>query len=119
MSELIRRANSRPNSPFSNPSSSSASYRIPGTAYSPYLKSSRALLSKIAPLHPNRKTPPPPPPPPPPKKKTKKQLDLEEKWEEELIESVGGTTEWACMSDFQRKEMRKAKWEREMGGWDD
>ncbi|KAF8907252.1 hypothetical protein CPB84DRAFT_294310 [Gymnopilus junonius] len=125
MSELIRRANSMPGSPFpaAPPSSSKVkplTARTPhSTAYSPYLKSSRSLLSRIAPLHPNRRTPPPPPPPPPPRKKTKKELELEEKWEEELVESVGGVEAWAVMQDEERKELRKAKWARELGDWGD
>jgi hypothetical protein len=77
------------------------------------------MLSRIAPLHPNRRTPPPPLPPPPPPKKTKKEKEREEQWEEELIESVGGITEWACMSDAERKEHRKLKREREMAGWEE
>lgn len=124
MSELIRRVNSLPGSPFSTPrprapGSSHLKASTPGTAYSPYLKSSKSLLSRIAPLHPNRRTPPPSLPPPPPPKKTKKEREREEQWEEELVESVGGITEWACMSDAERKELRKAKWEREMSGWED
>jgi len=125
MSDLIRRVNSKPGSPFCSPaprgigSAALPSMSTPGTAYSPYVKASRSALSHIAPLHPNRRTPPPPLPPPPPKKKTKKELEREEQWEEELIESVGGITEWACMSDAERKEMRKAKREREMYGWED
>ena len=113
MSELIKRVNSQSGSPF--PSRSS----FGGTAYSPYLKASKRTLSKIAPLHPNRRTPPPPLPPPPPRKKTKKELEREEKWEEELIEEHGGVTEWACMSDMERKEARRIKREREMAGWED
>ncbi|KAJ3504847.1 hypothetical protein NLJ89_g7726 [Agrocybe chaxingu] len=131
MSELIRRANSMPGSPFPAPSASSpfvrknsnASSAYPGTptatTYSPYLKSSRRLLSRIAPLHPNRKTPPPPPPPPPPRKKTKKEIEMEEKWEEELVDNVGGLDVWAAMEEGERKEMRRIKFERERGGWDD
>ncbi|KAG6845467.1 hypothetical protein H0H87_008827 [Tephrocybe sp. NHM501043] len=121
MSDLIRRVNSKPGSPFVSPAPRSGGARpaTPGTAYSPYVKASRSALSRIAPLHPNRRTPPPPLPPPPPKKKTKKELEREEQWEEELVESVGGITEWACMSDAERKEMRKAKREREMYGWED
>ena len=61
--------------------------------------------------------PPPPPPPPPPKKKTKKELEREEKWEEELVESVG-IEAWAAMSDIERRDMRRAKFDMEMGGWD-
>ena len=77
------------------------------------------MLSRIASLHPNRRTPPPPPPPPPPRKKTKKELELEEKWEEEMVESVGGMEAWAVLGDEERREMRKAKWARELGGWDE
>lgn len=141
MSELIRRANSMPGSPFATPhvqghghgagatptlgsSSSSTSKLKPltarsGTAYSPYLKSSRSMLSRIAPLHPNRRTPPAPPPPPPPRKKSKKELEMEERWEEEMVESVGGVEAWAVLGDDERREMRRMKWAREMGGWDD
>lgn len=123
MAELIRRVNSLPGSPFASPlpraSSSSLKNSTPGTAYSPYLKSSRSILARIAPLHPNRRTPPPPLPPPPPPKKTKKEKEREEKWEEEMIESAGGIIEWSCMTDAERKELRKIKWEREMGGWED
>ncbi|OCH94407.1 hypothetical protein OBBRIDRAFT_817242, partial [Obba rivulosa] len=78
MSELIRKVNSLPGSPFASPR----------PTYSPYLKASKSVLKRIAPLHPNRRTPPPPPPRPPPPKKTKKQIELEEKWEMELEESV-------------------------------
>lgn len=114
MTELIKRVNSLPSSPFPKPS-----YRNGVTAYSPYLKTSRSALSRIAPLHPNRRTPPPPPPPPPPPKKSKKQLEQEEKWEDELIEEAGGITEWSCMSDLERKELRRMKRERETRGWED
>ncbi|KAF8969140.1 hypothetical protein BDZ97DRAFT_1902623 [Flammula alnicola] len=131
MSELIRRANSLPGSPFSTPHPSTPSAHGAGasklkpligrtsTAYSPYLKSSRSMLSRIAPLHPNRRTPPPPPPPPPPRKKSKKELEMEEKWEEEMVESVGGMEAWAVLGDDERREIRKAKWARELGGWDE
>ena len=128
MSELIRRSNSAlgSSSPFSTPKprNSSSSSR-PGsgtnipTIYSPYLKSSRSLLSRIAPLHPNRRAPPPPLPPPPPRKKSKKELDMEEKWEEEMIDSVGGISEWTCLTDDEKKGLRRAKWAREMGDWED
>ncbi|KAG6851128.1 hypothetical protein H0H93_001008 [Arthromyces matolae] len=118
MADLIRRVNSKPGSPFCSPAPRTAS-RVAGTAYSPYVKSSRSTLARIAPLHPNRRTPPPPLPPPPPKKKTKKELEREDQWEEELIDSVGGITEWACMSDAERAAMRKAKREQEMYGWED
>lgn len=129
MSELIRRANSVPGSPFATPHPSTpaapGSSRVKTLArpaplvYSPLLKSSRSMLSRIASLHPNRRTPPPPPPPPPPRKKTKKELELEEKWEEEMVESVGGMEAWAVLGDEERREIRKAKWARELGGWDE
>ncbi|KAJ8521902.1 hypothetical protein ONZ45_g1475 [Pleurotus djamor] len=113
MSELIKRVNSLPGSPFAaSPAARS------GVAYSPYLKSSRSMLSRIAPLHPNRRTPPPPPPPPPPKKKSKKEIEREEKWEEELIESLGGLDAWVALSDVDRKELRRNKFDMEMNGWD-
>ncbi|KII85203.1 hypothetical protein PLICRDRAFT_116648 [Plicaturopsis crispa FD-325 SS-3] len=108
MSDLIRRA--------SNPSTSTSSSTSSPRVYSPYLKSSRSALSRIAPLHPNRRTPPPPLPRAPPPRKSKKQLALEERWEEELAESVEG---WACMTDEERAGMRRAKREMEMGGYED
>ncbi|KAL4256023.1 hypothetical protein AB1N83_010380 [Pleurotus pulmonarius] len=113
MSELIRRVNSMPGSPFA----ASPAART-GSAYSPYLKTSKSTLSRIAPLHPNRRAPPPPPPPPPPKKKTKKEIEREEKWEEELIESLGGLDAWVALSDADRKDLRRGKFEMEMNGWD-
>ncbi|KAK2460164.1 hypothetical protein APHAL10511_007843 [Amanita phalloides] len=120
MSELIRRVNSLPHSPFSSGSPAGkggskstpmqSGLRVaPRIAYSPYLKSSRSFLSRIAPLHPNRRTPPPPPPPPPPRKKSKKEIEREERWEDELIEGVGGPAAWSCLPEEDRKEMRKAK----------
>ncbi|KIY42848.1 hypothetical protein FISHEDRAFT_68295 [Fistulina hepatica ATCC 64428] len=128
MAELIRRANSRVNSPFpavlsrvglSRAGTASGGTPTRSTAYTPYLKMSRSALSRIAPLHPNRHTPPPPPPRPPPKPKTKKEREQEEAWEEELIESVGGVSEWACMTDAERAEARRAKRERETVGWEE
>src|ERR1700722_18830595 len=109
MTELIRRVNSLPGSPFpGSPRVVHSCSTTPATmtAYSPYLKSSRSALSRIAPLHPNRRTPPPPLPRAPPPKKTKKQIEKEEKWEEELSESVEG---WACMTDEERAAIRRAK----------
>ncbi|CAL1716465.1 unnamed protein product [Somion occarium] len=102
MSELIRKVNSIPGSPF-------ASTR---PTHSPYMKASRSLLRKIAPLHPHRRTPPPPPPRLPPPKKTKKQLELEEKWEMELEDSVEG---WYCLTEEERAALRRAKRMAEMG----
>ncbi|KAI0090149.1 hypothetical protein BDY19DRAFT_1036112 [Irpex rosettiformis] len=96
MAELIRRANSKPSSPFATSRS----------GYSTFAKSSKSMLRRIAPLHPNRRTPPPPPPRPPPPKKTKKQLEMEEQWELELEESVEG---WFAMSDEERAALRRAK----------
>ncbi|KAG2123475.1 hypothetical protein DEU56DRAFT_863996 [Suillus clintonianus] len=101
MSELIRRVNSQPNSPFAN-----------GPSYSPLIKSSRTMLSRIAPLHPNRRTPPPPLPRPPPPKKSKKQLEMEERIEEELSETVEG---WSCMTDEERRNLRRGRIDAELG----
>ena len=98
MAEIIRRANS--------------ATKTPSKAYSPLLKGSRSALKKIAPLHARRKTPPPLPPKPPPPKKTKKQLELEEKWEEELEETIEG---WAALSTQEREILRKQKRDMEMG----
>ena len=117
MSELIKRVNSLPQTP--SPGGKDKAQYFPrtasGAAYSPYAKASRSFLSKIAPLHPNRRTPPPPLPPPPPRKKTKKEIEREERWEEELIENVGGPGAWSCLSEEERKEMKRAKWAMEMG----
>ena len=112
MSELIRRVNSLPGTA---PRAGGASGRV----YSPYTKASKSTLSKIAPLHPNRKPPPPPLPPPPPRQKTKKEKEQDEQWEEEIIESVGGMHEWVAMTDAERKEMRRCKREHETGSWED
>ncbi|KAG1905074.1 uncharacterized protein F5891DRAFT_890935, partial [Suillus fuscotomentosus] len=59
-------------------------------SYSPLVRSSRTILSRIAPLHPNRRTPPPPLPKPLPSKKSKKQIGMEDHTEEELSETVEG-----------------------------
>jgi hypothetical protein len=117
MSELIKRVNSLPQtpSPAGKDRAQSVLRTAPGITYSPYAKASRSFLSKIAPLHPNRRTPPPPLPPPPPRKKSKKEIEREERWEEELIENVGGPAAWSCLSEEDRKEMRRAKWAMEMG----
>lgn len=104
MSALIRRASSKVQSPLGTPS--------PVHAYSPLAKASRTALSRIAPLHPNRRPPPPPPPRPPAPKKSKKMLELEEKWEEELAETVDG---WSCMTDEERAALRRAKRDAELG----
>ncbi|KAJ6513062.1 hypothetical protein C8R45DRAFT_962338 [Mycena sanguinolenta] len=128
MSELIRRVNSRPGSPFPVVVSRRASFGgavsasnpgTPTTSYSPYHKFSRSALSRIAPLHPNRRTPPPPLPPPPPKPKTKKEKEREERWEEEMIEAVGGWDDWKLLSEQEQKAARRAKWARELEGYED
>jgi len=103
MSELIRRANSHPSSPFASSSRG---------RYSPMIKSSRSMLSRMAPLHPNRRTPPPPPPRPPPPKKSKKQLQMEERIEEELSETIEG---WSCMTDEERRDLRRVRIDAELG----
>jgi len=103
MRELIKRASSHPNAPFSKHSSPIAS---------PLAKTSKSALRHIAPLHPTRRTPPPPPPRPPPPKKSKKMLQLEEKWEMELEDEVEG---WWVLTDEERKDWRRAKRDKELG----
>ena len=100
MAEIIRRANSAGGTPTGIKS------------YSSFAKGSRSVLKKIAPLHTRRKTPPPLPPKPPPPKKTKKQLEREEKWEEELEESIEG---WTALSSQEREVLRRQKRDMEMG----
>ncbi|KAJ7170803.1 hypothetical protein C8R43DRAFT_944646 [Mycena crocata] len=120
MSELIRKVNSMPGSPFPVIAPRSRASFVVGAAggstptYSPYNKFSRSALSRIAPLHPNRRTPPPPLPPPPPKPKTKKEKEREERWEEEMIEAVGGWDEWKLLSEQEQKAAKRAKWAREL-----
>ncbi|KIJ52487.1 hypothetical protein M422DRAFT_64953 [Sphaerobolus stellatus SS14] len=72
---------------------------------------SRSLLSRIAPLHPNRKTPPPPPPRVIPKK-TKKEIEREERWEEELQDTILG---WCELDESERNRLRKQKRDWELG----
>ena len=67
------------------------------------------MLSRIASLHPNRRTPPPPPP-----RKKSKALEMEERWEEEMIVE-SGVEAWAVLGDDERRDMRRAKWARELG----
>ena len=100
MAEIIRKANSNTGTPAGI------------KPHSSLMKGSRSALKRIAPLHARRKTPPPLPPKPPPPKKTKKQLDLEEKWEEELEETIEG---WAALSSQEREVLRKQKRDMEMG----
>jgi len=104
MAEIIKKANSATGTPSGIKS------------YSSFMKGSRSALRKIAPLHARRKTPPPLPPKPPPPKKTKKQLELEEKWEEELEETIEG---WAALSSQEREVLRKQKRDMEMGYGED
>ena len=103
MQELIRRATSHPNAPFSGPASPIAS---------PLAKTSKSALRRIAPLHLTRRTPPPPPPRPPPPKKSKKMLELEEKWEMELEDEVEG---WWALTDEERQYWRRNKRNKELG----
>jgi hypothetical protein len=110
MSELLKRVNSMPSSPFAQ--STSKSSKPSSTIYSPLLKNSRSALSRIAPLHPNRRTPPPPPPRIPPPPKSKKQIALEEKWMEELEDSIEG---WSCLPEEEKTALWKAKYAKEMG----
>lgn len=110
MSDLIRRVNSLPGSPFHSPKP--AGIKLTATAYSPLLKSSRSMLSRIAPLHSRILPAPPPLPRAPPPKKTKKELEREERWEEELEDSVEG---WAAMADDERAMLRRQKRDFELG----
>jgi hypothetical protein len=103
MRELIRRAASHPSAPFSVSSSPIAS---------PFAKTTKSALRRIAPLHVTRRTPPPPPPRPPPPKKSKKMLELEEKWEMELEDEVEG---WWALTDEERQDWRRAKRDKELG----
>ncbi|KAJ7707528.1 hypothetical protein B0H17DRAFT_1032983 [Mycena rosella] len=126
LSELIAKVSARPGSPFppamprSRTSSLGGGSGTPSTStYSPFNKFSRSALSRIAPLHPNRRTPPPPLPPPPPKPKTKKEKEREERWEEEMIEAVGGWDEWKLLSEEEQKAAKRVKWARELEGWED
>ncbi|KAJ7031301.1 hypothetical protein C8F04DRAFT_960387 [Mycena alexandri] len=129
MAELIRKASARPGSPFPvvmprsrsslGGSSTSVALGTPTTTYSPYNKFSRSALARIAPLHPNRRTPPPPLPPPPPKPKTKKEKEREERWTEEMYEAVGGWDAWKLLSEAEQKAAKRAKWARELEGYED
>ncbi|KAF7374743.1 hypothetical protein MSAN_00359800 [Mycena sanguinolenta] len=129
LAEAIRRVNANLGSPssavvprrssLSGVVSAASNSGTPTTSYSPHHKFSRRALSRIAPLHPNRRTPPPPLPPPPPKPKTKKEKEREERWEEEMIEAVGGWDEWKLLSEQEQKAARRAKWARELEGYED
>jgi hypothetical protein len=98
MSELIRRAASKPDSPF-KPTVSS---------FSPLAKSSKSALRRIAPLLTVRRTPPPQVQAPAPvePRKTKKMLRLEETWMEELEDEIEG---WLELSDKERSKHLKRK----------
>jgi hypothetical protein len=43
-------------------------------------------------------------------------LEMEERWEDELSESVDG---WACLEEVEREALRRRKKEMEMGGYED
>ncbi|KAJ3557139.1 hypothetical protein NM688_g1631 [Phlebia brevispora] len=101
VSEILRKVASQPGSPFTTT-----------RPHSPLAKMSRSAFRNVVPLHPHRRTPPPPPPRPPPPKKTKKQLELEEKWEMELEDTVEG---WYCLTEEERTQLRRAKRDAEMG----
>ncbi|GJJ08125.1 hypothetical protein Clacol_002333 [Clathrus columnatus] len=73
---------------------------------------SRNFLTRIAPLHPNRREPPPPPPPRIIPKKTKKEIEREEKWEEELQDSISN---WCELTEEERQRFRKEKRDWELG----
>lgn len=49
-------------------------------------------------------------------RKTKKMLEMEERWEDELSESVDG---WACMEESEREVLRRRKKDVEMGWCED
>jgi hypothetical protein len=100
MAEIIRKVTSETGTPS----------RI--KSHSSFAKGSRSVLRKIAPLHARRRTPPPLPPKPPQPKKSKKQLELEEKWEEELEDTIEG---WAALSSQERELLRRQKRDMEMG----
>ncbi|KAI0264374.1 hypothetical protein BC834DRAFT_970718 [Gloeopeniophorella convolvens] len=104
MKDIIRRASSHTGSPFAA--------TPPAASASPLVKMGRSALRRIAPLHPNRRTPPPPPPRPPAPKKSKKMLELEEKWEMELEDEVEG---WYALTDEERQQLRVAKRNKELG----
>ena len=104
ISEIIRKVAAQPGSP------------LIASPHTPLDKMRKSAFMKVVPLHPNLRPPPPRPPPPPPPKKTKKQLELEEKWEMELEETVDG---WFCLTDEERKHLRQAKRDHEMGYVDD
>lgn len=86
------------------------------------MKNSRLFASRIAPLHPNRRTPPPAPPPVPlaKKKKTKKEIEDEEIWEDELIDELGMDI-WLGMADDEKERARRDKfrWKRGEMCWED
>lgn len=82
-------------------------YRSPASSPAAF-KNSRRAVSKLAPLHPNRKTPPPPPPRVKAvEKKSKAQRDEEERWEEEWEETYGDA--WYEMSESDKNALRREK----------
>nr|GAT49788.1 predicted protein [Mycena chlorophos] len=91
------------------------------TSYSPYGKFSKQNISKIPPLHPNRRTPLPAAPLSAPpmiskcKPKTEKEEEEEEEWEDSLIRDVGGWETWKCLDEEKQNAARSAKRRREQG----
>jgi hypothetical protein len=80
----------------------------PSAASPSALKVSRSSLSRIAPLHPNRKPAPPPPPRVSQKeRKTKAQQMEEEQWEEEWEEQYGEA--WYEMPEEEKARMRRER----------
>jgi hypothetical protein len=49
-------------------------------------------------------------------RKTKKMLEMEEKWEEELSETVDG---WTCLEEGEREALRRRKRDMEMGVYEE
>jgi hypothetical protein len=94
MAEIIRRVNSA-GTPSGIKSHSSST------------KASRSALKKIAPSHARRRIHPLLPP-----KKTKRWLELGEKWEGELEETIEG---WVALSGQEREVSRERRRNMEMG----
>lgn len=47
--------------------------------------------------------------------------EIEERWEEEVIASVGGSGEWEILGEERRRMMKRMKRDRELGvgGWEE
>nr|GAT48280.1 predicted protein [Mycena chlorophos] len=82
-----------------------------------YRKFSKANISKLPPLHPNRRCAPLPPPPmiSRSRPKTEKEEEEEEEWEDSLIRDVGGWETWKCLGEEKQNAARSAKRRREEG----